>query len=63
MFHLILKLDLSYKELSHVKTSLNYLNFFCKEVFAMIKQLDPPTFFVMFTTSVNKWLIFVKTLK
>jgi hypothetical protein len=32
-------------------------------VFAMIRQLGLPTFFVTFTTSVNNWPILVKTLK
>jgi hypothetical protein len=32
-------------------------------VFGMIKQLGPPTFFMTFTTCVNNWLIFIKTLK
>jgi len=29
----------------------------------MIRQLGPPSFFVTFTTCVNNWPIFVKTLK
>ncbi len=29
----------------------------------MIRQLGPSSFFVTFTTSVNKWFIIVKTLK
>jgi hypothetical protein len=29
----------------------------------MIRQLDPPTFFMMFTIGVNNWPILVKLLK
>jgi hypothetical protein len=32
-------------------------------MFAMIRQLGQLTFFVTFTTGVNKWPIFVKILK
>jgi hypothetical protein len=59
----ILKLDLGYKELSCIRTSPNYLDHLHKDVFAMIRQLGPPTFFMTFTTCVNNWLIVVKTLK
>jgi hypothetical protein len=51
------------RELSHIRTSLDYLNHLCIDVFAMIKQLGPPKNFVTFTTSVNNWLILIKTLK
>jgi hypothetical protein len=51
------------RELSHIRTSLDYLNHLCIDVFAMIKQLGPPTFFMTFTTCVNNWLILIKTLK
>jgi hypothetical protein len=59
----ILKSNLGYKELSCIRTSLDYLDCLHKDVFVMIKQLGPPTFFMTFTTSVNNWLIFIKTLK
>jgi hypothetical protein len=49
----ILKSDLRYKELSRIRTSLNYLDHLCKDVFAMIRQLGPPIIFVTFTTCVN----------
>ncbi len=39
-----LKLDLGYKELGHIRTSLDYLDHIHKDVFAMIKQLEPLTF-------------------
>jgi len=41
------------RELSHIRTSFDYLNHLCIDVFAMIKQLGPPTSFVTFTTGVN----------
>jgi len=44
----ILKLDLSYKKLGGIKTSLDYLDHIHKDVFAMIRQLGPPTFFMTF---------------
>jgi hypothetical protein len=57
----ILKSNLGYKELSRKRTSPNYLDYLRINVFAMIRQLGPPTFFVTFTTSVNNWLILIKT--
>ncbi len=59
----ILKSNLDYKELRHIQTSPNYLDQLWKDVFAMIKQLRPPTFFVRFTTCINNWPTFIKTLK
>ncbi len=59
----ILNLDLGYKELNCIRTSRNYLDHLHKDVFAMIRQLGPPTFFMTFTTCLNNWLILVKTLK
>jgi hypothetical protein len=56
----ILKSDLGYKELSHMKTSLDYLDWLQKDVFAMNEQFGPPTFFVTFTTCVNNWPILEK---
>jgi hypothetical protein len=59
----ILKSNLGYKELRHIRTSWNYLDCLCINVFAMIRQFGPPTFFVTFTTCVKNWLILTKTLK
>jgi len=42
---------------------LDYLDRLRKNVFAMIRQLCPPTFFMTFTTCVNYWPILIKTLK
>ncbi len=36
---------------------------FYKDVFAMIRQLGSPIFFVTFTIGVNNWSICIKTLK
>ncbi len=55
----ILKLDLSYKKLGGIKTSLDYLDHIHKDVFAMIRQLGPPTFFMTFIN----WPILIITLK
>ncbi len=59
----ILKTYLKYKELSRIRISPDYLDYFRKDMFPMIKQLGPPTFFVTFTTGVNNCLIYIKTLK
>ncbi len=55
--------NLSYKKLRFMRTSLDYLNFFCKDIFAMIRQLKPLTFFVTFTMGVNNWPTIIETLK
>ncbi len=59
----ILKLDLGYKKLGRIRTSLDYLDHIHKDVFVMIRQLGPPTFFVTFTIGVNNWPILIITLK
>jgi hypothetical protein len=47
MFNLdkLLKFNLGYKEWGCIRTSPNHLDSFHKDVFVMIKQLRPPTFF------------------
>jgi hypothetical protein len=59
----LLKVNLRYKELGHLRTSPKYLYCLCKDVFAMIKQLGPPTLFVTFTTSINNWPTLIETFK
>jgi hypothetical protein len=59
----ILKLDLGYKKLGRIKTSPDYLDHINKDVFAMIRQLGPPTFFVSFTIGVNNLPILIITFK
>jgi hypothetical protein len=45
--------DLGYQKLSHIKTFTNYFDYLWKDVFTMIKQLGPSTFFMTFTMSIN----------
>jgi len=52
----IFKLDLGYKELGRIRTSSDYLDHIHKDVFAMIRQLGPPTFS-------NNWPILIITFK
>jgi len=59
----MLKLELGYKKLGHIRTSPDYLDHIHKDVFGMIRQLRPPTFFVTFTTNVHNWPILIITLK
>jgi hypothetical protein len=51
----LLKFDLGYKLLGHIKTFPKYLNCLCKYFFAMIRQLGLPISFVTFTMGVNNW--------
>jgi hypothetical protein len=50
----ILHFDLGYMDLSRLRTSFDYLSRLRKDVFAMIRQLGPPTFFVTFTSVESK---------
>ncbi len=47
------KSNLGYYELTCIRTFAYYLNHLQKDIFAMIKQFGPPTFFVTFIASVN----------
>jgi hypothetical protein len=58
----ILHFDLLYVDLLSVNTSPDYLNQLQKDVFAMIRQLGPPTFFVTITSAKSKWLLLLKCL-
>ncbi len=51
----LLIFNLGYKKLRCMRTSLDYLDCFRKDIFAMIRQLKPLTFFATFTMGVNKW--------
>ncbi len=51
----ILHSDLGYMNLLELCTSLDYLSQLRKDVFAMIRQLGPPTFFATFTSAKSKW--------
>jgi hypothetical protein len=59
----LLKYDLGYCELTRIITFPNYLDWLQKDIFAMIRQFGPPTFFVTFIISVNNWSILMMTLK
>jgi hypothetical protein len=59
-----LKFDLGYKELGCIQTSCDYVVCIQNNVFMMIKQLGPLTFFKKtFIMSVNNWLPLVNILK
>jgi hypothetical protein len=59
----LLKVNLRYKELGHIRTFPKHLYCLHKDVFAMIRQLGPPTFFVAFTMGINNWPTLIETLK
>ncbi len=50
----ILQFDLGNMDILGLHTSHDYLSQFKKHSFAMIQQLGPPTFFVIFTTAESK---------
>ncbi len=58
----ILHFDLGYMDLLELRTSLDYLSWLKKDVFAMIQQLDTPTFFVTFMNVKSKWIPLLKCL-
>jgi hypothetical protein len=62
LFYFILHFDLGYMDLSRHSTSPNYLSRLRKDVFEMIRQLGPPTFFGSFTSVESKWLPLLKCL-
>jgi hypothetical protein len=49
-------------DLSKICTSLDYLSQLKKKVFAMICQLGPPTFFVIFISVESKWPLLLQCL-
>jgi hypothetical protein len=59
----LLKFNLGYKKIECMKIYLDYLDYFCKNIFTMIRQLKPLTFFVTFTMGVNNWPTIIETLK
>ena len=46
----ILKLDIGYIDLRTIRTSPDYLQQLRKNIYAMIRHLGPPTFFVSFSS-------------
>jgi hypothetical protein len=51
----ILKSEISYMDLRSIRTSPDYLLGLCRNLYAMIRQLGPPTFFVLFSSAENRW--------
>jgi hypothetical protein len=47
----ILKSDIGYIDVKNIRISLDYLQQNKKTIFAMIRQLGPPTFFITFTSA------------
>ena len=50
-----LKNPIAYRSLKAIRTSPNYYENMKKDLFSMIRQLGPPTFFVTFTSAKNLW--------
>jgi hypothetical protein len=50
-FEKILKSDIGYIDFKNIHISPDYLHKIQKNIFAMIRQLGPPTFFVTFTSA------------
>jgi hypothetical protein len=61
-----LDMDLGIKEpwfdLKGLHTSPNYLESLPKELFTMLRQIGPPTFFIIFTSAKRLWDLFIKAL-
>ena len=51
----IMKSDIGYIDFKNICTSPDYLQQNKKTIFAMIRQLGPPTFFITFTSVENHW--------
>ncbi len=56
----ILHYHLGYMDILRLNISPNYLSWLRKNVFAMIWQLGPLTFFVTFTNVESKWVLLIK---
>jgi hypothetical protein len=50
-----MKYDIGYIDFKNIRISPNYLQQNKKTIFAMIRQLGPPTFFITFTSVENCW--------
>jgi hypothetical protein len=51
----ILKSDIGYIDFKNIRISPDYLQQNKKTIFAMIRQLGPPTFFITFTSAEHCW--------
>ena len=59
----ILKYDIGYMDLKSVHTSLYYHQQIRKKLYAMIRQLGPPTFFMSFCSTEHLWEPLMNALK
>jgi hypothetical protein len=58
----ILKSDIGYIDFKNICISPNYLHQIQKNIFAMIRQLGLPTFFITVTSAKHQWTPLVSTL-
>lgn len=58
----ILNSKLRCREIKSIRTFLDYLHHFRKNVFVMICQLGPLTFVVTFTSAESKWINLIESL-
>jgi len=58
----LLKSHIGYIDFKHIRISPDYHQQMQKHIFAMIRQLGPPTFFVTFTSAEHLWTPLVQTL-
>ena len=58
----LLKCDIGYIDFKNIRISSDHLEQIRKNIFAMIRQLGPPTFFVTFTSAEHRWKPLVDTL-
>ena len=55
--------DIGYMDLKTIRTSPDYHQQIRKNIYAMIRQLGPPTFFISFSSAENHLHPLVNTLK
>ena len=51
----ILESDIGFRDLEKLRTSPDYIEGLRKNLFAMIRQLGPPTFFIILTSAEHLW--------
>ena len=59
----ILRSDIGYMDLKTIRTSPDYHQETRKKIYAMIRQLEPSTFFISFSSMENRWQPLVNALK
>ena len=57
-----LKSEIGYIDFKRIRISPDYMNQLKKNIFAMIRQLSPPTFFLTFTSAKESWDPLMSTL-